>query len=111
LGEIVIDITAGAGDAGYATHMEEISRATKMLVETHGKNAARVAEQRAMNAELGGSGASAHIWRQIAASIREMQAPADLGSERNRYAEPPPRGARHLFFIMTAVNAAALWLA
>jgi hypothetical protein len=53
--------------------MEDVSRAAKNLIETHGKNAARVAEQRAVNAELGGSGASAHIWRQIAASIRERQ--------------------------------------
>ncbi len=53
--------------------MDDVSRAAKTLIETHGKNAARVAEQRAVNADLGGSGASAHIWRQIAAAIREKQ--------------------------------------
>jgi hypothetical protein len=51
--------------------MEDVSRATKALIETHGKNAARIAEQRAENADLGDSGASAHIWRQIAAAIRK----------------------------------------
>jgi hypothetical protein len=53
--------------------MDDVSRAVKTLIETHGKNAARIAEQRAVNADLGGSGASAHIWRQIAAAIREKQ--------------------------------------
>jgi hypothetical protein len=52
---------------------EDVTRATKVLIETHGKNAVQVAEQRAVNAELGGSGASAHLWRRIAAAVREMQ--------------------------------------
>jgi hypothetical protein len=67
--------------------METVSRATKCLVETHGKNAARVAAQRALNAELGGSFEAAQVWRQIAACIldarkaelRELD-DADLGS-------------------------------
>ena len=53
--------------------MDDVSRATKKLIDTYGKDAARVAEQRAMNAELGGSGVSALIWPQIAAAIREKQ--------------------------------------
>jgi hypothetical protein len=53
--------------------MDDLSRAVKTLIGTYGKDAARVAEQRAMNAELGGSGASAYIWRQVAAAIRERQ--------------------------------------
>jgi hypothetical protein len=73
--------------------MEDVSRATKILIETHGKNAARVAEQRAVNAELGGSGAPAHIWRQIASAIREVQASADLRAECDGDAEPLTRGA------------------
>jgi hypothetical protein len=86
LGEIVIDITVDAGDPGYFAGMEEIARATKNLIETHGKNAARVAEQRSVNAELGGSRGAAHIWRQIASVIRQMQGSAHLTEPRS------PRG-------------------
>jgi hypothetical protein len=53
--------------------MNDIMRAASNLIVTHGKDAARVAEQRAANAELGGSMASAHIWRQIASAIRKEQ--------------------------------------
>jgi hypothetical protein len=53
--------------------MEHVSRATQSFLDIHGKNAARVAAQRALNAELGGSGESAQIWRQIAADIRELR--------------------------------------
>jgi hypothetical protein len=42
-----------------------------MLIEMHGRNAAQVAEQRSVNAELGGSREAAHVWRQIASAIRE----------------------------------------
>jgi len=45
----------------------------KTLIEAHGKDAERVAEQRAVNAELGGSTAAALIWRQIARAVREEQ--------------------------------------
>jgi hypothetical protein len=73
LGEVPFQITVGAVDPGYTTPMEDVSRAAKNLIETHGKNAAQVAERRAVNADVGGSGASAHIWRQIATAVREMQ--------------------------------------
>jgi len=53
--------------------MEDILRAAKALIETHGAGAARVAEQRALNADLGGSSATAYIWRQVAAAIRKLQ--------------------------------------
>jgi hypothetical protein len=53
------------------TPTADISRAMKALVETHGKNAMRIAEQRAEAADLGGSGAAAHIWREIAAALRQ----------------------------------------
>jgi hypothetical protein len=59
--------------------MEDVSRAVKTLIETYGKDAARVAEQRAVNADLGDSGASAHIWRQIAAAVREKQGGSRAG--------------------------------
>jgi hypothetical protein len=51
----------------------EISRAMKALIDTHGKDAAQVAEKRAETADLGGSGTAAHTWRQIAGAIREGQ--------------------------------------
>jgi hypothetical protein len=53
--------------------MDKILRAANSLVAMHGKDAARVAEQRAENADLGGSMASAHIRRQIANVIRGIQ--------------------------------------
>jgi hypothetical protein len=52
---------------------EEIPRAARNLVTSHGKNAARVADQRALNAELSGSDAAAAQWRQIAKAIETMQ--------------------------------------
>ncbi len=52
---------------------EEIARAARNLVATHGKNAARVADQRALNAALSGSGGAAAQWRQIAKAIETMQ--------------------------------------
>jgi hypothetical protein len=60
--------------------MENVSRATQSLLDIHGKNAARVAAQRALNAALGGSGESAQIWRQIAADIRELHDGARLAN-------------------------------
>jgi hypothetical protein len=57
---------------------EDISRATKALVENHGNNAARVAEKRAETAELSGSAMAAHTWRQIAAAIRERRGARSL---------------------------------
>ena len=51
----------------------EIPRAARNLVTTHGKNAARVADQRATNAELSGSDAAAAQWRQIAKAIAAME--------------------------------------
>jgi hypothetical protein len=51
----------------------EIPRAARNLVTTHGENAARVADQRALNAELGGSDAAAAQWRQIAKEIAAME--------------------------------------
>jgi hypothetical protein len=53
--------------------MEDIARAATALIETHGVKAARVAEQRAENAELSGSSAAAHTWRQVAAAIRKFE--------------------------------------
>jgi hypothetical protein len=55
--------------------MDDILRSAKALIELHGKDAARVAEKRAENAELSGSAPSAHVWRQIAAAIRSRQCP------------------------------------
>ncbi len=52
---------------------EEIARAARNLVATHGKNAARVADQRALNAALSGSGDAAAQWQQIAKAIETMQ--------------------------------------
>jgi len=52
---------------------EEIARAARNLVATHGKNAARVADQRALNAALSGSGGAAAQWQQIAKAIETMQ--------------------------------------
>jgi hypothetical protein len=53
--------------------MDDLQRSAKALIETHGKQAVRVAEKRAENAELSGSSSSAHIWRQVAAAIRTIQ--------------------------------------
>jgi hypothetical protein len=58
--------------------MKEISRATKALIETLGADAMRVAEKRAEAADLGGSSAAAHTWRQIARAIREGQSGRSL---------------------------------
>jgi len=52
---------------------EEIPRAARNLIASHGKNAMRVADQRAVNAELSGSGAAASQWRHIAKAIEAMQ--------------------------------------
>jgi hypothetical protein len=51
----------------------EVPRAARNLVSTHGKNAARVADQRALNAELSGADAAAAQWRQIAKAIAAME--------------------------------------
>jgi hypothetical protein len=52
---------------------EEVARAARNLVSAHGKNAARIAAQRALNAELSGSGAAAAQWQQIARAIESLQ--------------------------------------
>jgi hypothetical protein len=52
---------------------EDVARAARNLVATHGKNAARVADQRAINAALSGSGGAAAQWQQIAKAIEAMQ--------------------------------------
>jgi hypothetical protein len=52
---------------------EDVARAARNLVATHGKNAARVADQRAINAALSGSGGAAAQWQQIAKAIETMQ--------------------------------------
>jgi hypothetical protein len=51
---------------------EDIARAARNLVAMHGKNAARVADQRALNATLSGSGGAAAQWQQIAKAIATM---------------------------------------
>ena len=55
------------------TEKMDISRAVKALIDSHGRNAARVAEQRANAAEAGGSMAAAQTWRQIAKAIQQPQ--------------------------------------
>ena len=52
---------------------EDIARAARNLVAAHGNNAARVADQRALNAALSGSDAAAVQWRQVASAIEAMQ--------------------------------------
>jgi hypothetical protein len=52
---------------------EEIARAARNFVAMHGKNAVRVADQRALNATLSGSGGAAAQWQQIARAIASMQ--------------------------------------
>ena len=54
--------------------MERLDRAMEALIETHGRNAGRVAERRAVDARLGGSDDSAVIWRQIANAIQRREA-------------------------------------
>jgi len=53
--------------------MDDVLRSATALIEQHGKDAARVADRRAENAELSGAPASAHVWRQIAAAIRNVE--------------------------------------
>ena len=53
--------------------MDDVLRSAEALIEQHGKDAARVADKRAENADLSGATASAHVWRQIAAAIRKIK--------------------------------------
>jgi hypothetical protein len=57
---------------------EDIPRAARNLIASHGKNAARVAAQRAANAEISGSDAAAVQWRQIAKAIEAIQVGSTL---------------------------------
>jgi hypothetical protein len=52
---------------------EDVARAARYLVATHGKNAAHIADQRATNAALSGSDGAAAQWQQIAKAISTMQ--------------------------------------
>jgi hypothetical protein len=51
----------------------DLIRAAKHLIDVHGTLAANIADQRAMNLAMGGAGAAAHTWRQIAGTIRMIQ--------------------------------------
>jgi hypothetical protein len=51
---------------------EDVARAARNLVAMHGKNATRVADQRALNATLSGAGVAAAQWQQIAKAIETM---------------------------------------
>ena len=66
-------IAASPMKLAQAPISEEVARAARNLVASHGRNAARVAGQRAANAALGGSGGAADQWRQIAKAIDAMQ--------------------------------------
>ena len=49
----------------------DISRAVKAPVAAYGRNAERVAQQRAQTAAVAGSQSAALTWRQIAEAIRQ----------------------------------------
>jgi hypothetical protein len=51
----------------------DVARAARNLIATHGKDAARIADQRATNAALSGSDGAAGQWQQIAKAIATLQ--------------------------------------
>ena len=53
--------------------MSEGMRSAMALIEQHGKDAARVAHQRAENAGLAGSPGAARIWHRVADTIRIIE--------------------------------------
>ena len=52
----------------------EITRAARLMLENHGRGAARVAQTRADNLSVFGESEAAEKWRQIAAAIQRLQA-------------------------------------
>ena len=60
-------------------YRNQVDRAAKALVESYGSNALRVAAQRAVIAELGGSRDDANNWKQIAVAVRRWNNPATVG--------------------------------
>jgi hypothetical protein len=56
------------------TITDEIKRAARYLIETHGAGAAGVAEKRIANLDGYGEISGTHVWRQIATAVRAIQA-------------------------------------
>jgi hypothetical protein len=56
------------------TITDEIKRAARHLIETHGTAAARIADKRVASLDGYGELAGTHVWRQIATAVRAIQA-------------------------------------
>jgi hypothetical protein len=56
------------------TITDEIKRAARHLIETHGASAARVADKRVESLDGYGELSATHVWRQIASAVRAIQA-------------------------------------
>ncbi len=56
------------------TITDEIKRAARHLIETHGAAAARIADKRVASLDGYGELAGTHVWRQIATVVRAIQA-------------------------------------
>jgi hypothetical protein len=55
------------------TITDEIKRAARHLIETHGAAAARIADKRVASLDGYGELAGTHVWRQIATAVRAIQ--------------------------------------